>query len=212
MFTGIISEYRPITDIEEKENFRRLTIDLGSDLIQDIQIGASVSVNGTCLTVTEFNGTQASFDVMGETLNLTTTGQLSAGDSVNIERAARQGDEIGGHQLSGHIDGMAEIVGIERPENNYVIRFSVSDATLRQYIFNKGYIGLDGASLTIVDWDYTAGEFSVHLIPETLTRTILGQKKVGDQVNLEIDRTTQAIVDTVTRVLEQMNFKQTTAA
>ncbi len=210
MFTGIIHQYCTVIDIEKKNNFSRLTIDLGHDLIKDIQIGASVAINGVCLTVTQFFDTKACFDVMGETLRLTTLGGLQIGDQVNVERAARQGDEIGGHQLSGHIDGVAAIVAVTQPDDhddNYVIEFLVTDKKLRPYLFNKGYIGLDGASLTIVDWDMDQGLFAVHLIPETINRTILGQKQVGDHVNLEIDRATQAIVDTVTRVLKTMNVE-----
>lgn len=208
MFTGIISQFCPLIERQEKENFLTLTFDLGEALSKDINIGASVAINGTCLTVSDYNGTKASFDVMGETLSLTTIGQLDIGDVANIERAAKQGDEIGGHQLSGHIDGVADIISVEKPVNNYIVRFSVPNKALWPYLFNKGYVGIDGASLTLVDWDPHKGEFSVHLIPETLKRTVLGKKKQGDQVNLEIDRTTQAIVDTVTRVLNNMNLEK----
>ncbi len=140
-----------------------------------------------------------SFDLMKETLRVTNLGNLKVGDSVNLERAARFGDEIGGHLMSGHVICQAEIVKILTSENNRQIWFKMPDA-LMKYVLYKGFIGIDGISLTI--GEVSKGRFCVHLIPETLERTTLGAKRLGDSVNIEIDPQTQAIVDTVERVLE----------
>ncbi|MFS9538841.1 riboflavin synthase subunit alpha, partial [Klebsiella pneumoniae] len=159
----------------------------------------SVANNGCCLTVTEINGARISFDLMKETLRITNLGDIQVGDEVNVERAAKFSDEIGGHLMSGHIMTTAEIVKILTSENNRQIWFKVQDPTLMKYILYKGFIGIDGISLTV--GEVTATRFCVHLIPETLQRTTLGAKKLGDRVNIEIDPQTQAVVDTVERVL-----------
>lgn len=149
--------------------------------------------------MTEINGAHISFDLMKETLRITNLGDIQIGDEVNVERAAKFSDEIGGHLMSGHIMTTAEIVKILTSENNRQIWFKVQDPTLMKYILYKGFIGIDGISLTV--GEVTATRFCVHLIPETLQRTTLGAKKLGDRVNIEIDPQTQAVVDTVERVL-----------
>ena len=149
--------------------------------------------------MTEINGARISFDLMKETLRITNLGDIKIGDEVNVERAAKFSDEIGGHLMSGHIMTTAEIVKILTSENNRQIWFKVQDPTLMKYILYKGFIGIDGISLTV--GEVTATRFCVHLIPETLQRTTLGAKKLGDRVNIEIDPQTQAVVDTVERVL-----------
>jgi riboflavin synthase len=141
------------------------------------------------------------FDLMRETLNVTNLGTLSIGERVNYERAARFGEEIGGHAMSGHILCTAEVIDLNISENNYQIRFRLPDPWAK-YLFTKGYIGIDGISLTI--GNVTGGEFEVNLIPETLQRTNIGSRKLADKVNIEIDPQTQAIVDTVTRILPDM--------
>lgn len=149
--------------------------------------------------MTDINGARISFDLMKETLRITNLGDIQVGDEVNVERAAKFSDEIGGHLMSGHIMTTAEIVKILTSENNRQIWFKVQDPTLMKYILYKGFIGIDGISLTV--GEVTATRFCVHLIPETLQRTTLGAKKLGDRVNIEIDPQTQAVVDTVERVL-----------
>ncbi|GAM70092.1 riboflavin synthase eubacterial/eukaryotic [Vibrio sp. JCM 19236] len=150
------------------------------------------------MTVTSVEGSVVTFDLMKATLDLTNLGELTVGDSVNIERAARFGDEIGGHNMSGHIVSTVKIVDVVTSPNNKTIWFEAPSEQMR-YILPKGYIGLDGCSLTI--GEVKENRFSVNLIPETLTRTLFGQRSVGDLVNLEVDPQTQAIVDTVERVL-----------
>jgi riboflavin synthase len=139
---------------------------------------------------------------MAETLERSTLGVLKQDDHVNIERAARDGAEIGGHPLSGHIDCMCTIERIERPENNVVMTFKVPQPFVR-YIFSKGYIGLNGTSLTVSNVEKKAGTFQVWFIPETLRLTTFGEKKEGDRINLEVERGTQVTVDTVRDFLEE---------
>ncbi|TAK05631.1 riboflavin synthase subunit alpha [Patescibacteria group bacterium] len=198
MFTGIVQGHYPITHIEEKSGLRRFSVSLPSELHAGLQPGASVAVAGVCLTVTHLDGGDVWFDAMDETLKKTTIGTLAMRDTVNVERSYKIGDELGGHIVSGHVDGMAQIVAVEERPNNRSITFRV-DAALVPYILPKGFVALDGCSLTVVDPVDTI--FTVHLIPETLRLTTFGSRKVGERVNLEIDRQTQAIVDTVKRVL-----------
>jgi len=182
----------------------RLQIRLPETIREVPVIGASVSVGGVCLTVEALAGTTVTFAVMQETLNRTNLGTLQIGDLVNIERAARYGDEIGGHQASGHVFGVAKIADIKTPPNNHVVTLACPREWFK-YILPKGYLALDGASLTIVNPNASAGTFEVHLIPETLAITTFGKKEVGDLVNVEFDVTTQAIVDTTERVLAIQN-------
>ncbi|OBX35866.1 riboflavin synthase [Halomonas elongata] len=204
MFTGIVQGTAEVVAIEEAEDFRTHVLRLPEALRQGLVIGASVAHNGACLTVTSIDGERVGFDLMRETLRLTNLGDLELGDRVNIERAARFGDEIGGHAMSGHVMGMAELVEIEETPNNRRLWFAPPER-LGRFLFDKGYIGVDGASLTIGEVrDGGAGHgvrFCVDLIPETLARTVLGERGVGDRVNIEIDPQTQAIVETVERVL-----------
>ncbi|MBC8943873.1 MULTISPECIES: riboflavin synthase [Xenorhabdus] len=201
MFTGIVQGKAPIVAIEEKTHFRTHIVKFPAELLPEIETGASVSHNGCCLTVTKIDGDLISFDLMKETLRLTNLGELKVGDLVNLERAAKFGDEIGGHLMSGHVITTAEIAKIFTSENNHEIWFRIYDKQLMKYILHKGFVGIDGISLTI--GDVVHNRFCVHLIPETLERTTLGKKRIGQKVNIEIDPQTQAIVDTVERFMAQ---------
>ncbi|AIW14135.1 riboflavin synthase [Vibrio tubiashii] len=198
MFTGIVQGMAEVIAIERKEKFQTHTVKLSQEMGEGLTIGASVAHNGCCLTVTKINGDLLDFDLMQATLALTNLGELKVGASVNIERAAKFGDEIGGHSMSGHISLMGEVVDVIDTPNNRTIWFSIP-AEMIKYVLAKGYIGLDGCSLTIGEVE--ENRFSVHLIPETLERTLFGQRKIGDKINVEFDPQTQAIVDTVERVL-----------
>lgn len=198
MFTGIVQGTASVVAINKKANFQTHIIELPESLSAGLTIGASVAHNGCCLTVTEINGQRVAFDLMQETLSLTNLGDLNVGDVVNIERAAKFGDEIGGHSMSGHIIHMATLVDIVVSDNNKTLWFELP-LELMKYVLPKGYIGLDGCSLTI--GEVNGSRFCVYLIPETLQRTLFGQRNLGDNINVEIDPQTQAIVDTVERVL-----------
>lgn len=203
MFTGIIQGTAEIVAIDERTNFRTHSVRLPHGLTKGVELGASIAHNGCCLTVTKIDGDIISFDLMQETLRLTNLGTLKIGNHVNVERAARFGDEIGGHAMSGHIITTAHVVKVTKSENNHQIRFEI-DPAFNKYIFTKGYIGIDGISLTIGDVE--ANQFEVNLIPETLQRTTIGSYQIGSQINIEIDPQTQAIVDTVERSLAQQKI------
>lgn len=209
MFTGIVQGTGTLVSVDEKPNFRTHVVKLPQDMLAGLVLGASVSHNGCCLTVTEINEDLVSFDLIKETLRLTSLGHLKVGDLVNLERAARFSDEIGGHLMSGHIICTAEIAKILTSENNRQIWFKMPHVELMKYVLHKGFIGIDGISLTI--GEVTRSRFCVHLIPETLERTTLGTKRLGDNVNIEIDPQTQAVVDTVERILESREAAQATA-
>jgi riboflavin synthase len=199
MFSGIVQGMRPLVALETTDGLSRLTLDL-QDLSADLAIGASVSISGVCLTAAQIDGARVRFDVMGETLAKTTIGSLTVDNEVNVERSVRIGQEIGGHRVSGHVTGTAKITHVETPPNNRIVTISCNPAWM-DYILPKGFIALDGCSLTVVDtgpdW------FTVHLIPETLRVTTFGQKTVGNMVNVELDPETQAIVETVKKYLAQ---------
>ncbi|HJV07946.1 MAG TPA: riboflavin synthase subunit alpha [Chromobacteriaceae bacterium] len=200
MFTGIVQGMAEVVAIEEKQAFRTHVLKLPAHMLDGIELGASIAHNGCCLTVTQVDGDRVSFDLMQETLQVTNLGELKLGDRVNVERAARFGDEIGGHSMSGHIMCLATVADVIRSPNNCTVWFEMPSA-LMKYIFTKGYIGIDGCSLTIGQVE--SNRFCVHLIPETLERTIIQWRQVGDHINIEIDPQTQAIVDTVERVLAE---------
>ncbi len=203
MFTGIVQGIATVAAITDRPGLRSFTLQFPSGFCQGLEIGASVASDGVCLTVTALKGPdQADFDVMQQSLALTTLAELTVGSRINVERAAKDGAEIGGHPLSGHIDFMATIAEIRRPENNHVIRIAVPAPWIR-YVFAKGYIAINGASLTVADADRQAGWFEVWLIPETLRMTTFGDKDVGAKLNIEIERQTQVFVDTVRDAIEE---------
>ena len=202
MFTGIVKGLGRIARVQRQAGLVTFDIELPAGAEVELEIGASVAVDGVCLTVTSSTGQQATFDVMQETLTRTTLGELREGSAVNIERAAKDGAEIGGHPLSGHIDCMVRVAGIDTPENNRVLTLEVPSPWIR-YVFAKGYIALNGASLTVASVDKSSSTFTVWLIPETLRMTTFGQKQVGASINMEIERSTQVTVDTIRDFLEE---------
>ena len=198
MFTGIVQGRGEIVSIESGNEITTLRIRVPST--EGLAIGASISIDGVCLTATEFAEGIVSFDVIPETFEKTTLGELEVGGLVNVERSLRYGDEVGGHLLSGHIIGRGIISKADAVGDGaqYTI---LSPPDVRKYIVSKGYVGIDGISLTIGDVHDDA--FDLHLIPETLRLTTLGEKQVGDAVNLEIDSTTMMIVETVERMMKE---------
>ncbi|MFZ6692420.1 riboflavin synthase subunit alpha [Undibacterium sp. SXout20W] len=203
MFTGIVQGVARIADIRDKLGLRTFHIAFPDGFAKDLEIGASVAVDGVCLTVTQLHGANAAdFDVMQQSLNITTLGSYIVDGHINVERAAKDGAEIGGHPLSGHVDFTAHIGAIRELENNYVIRIMVPPEWLR-YIFAKGYIAINGASLTIAEVNRDESWFEVWLIPETLRMTVFAEKVVGSALNIEIERSTQVIVDTVRHMMSE---------
>lgn len=200
MFTGIVQgKGRLVAIANQSIYFCSYIIELNDDMIKDLEIGASIANNGCCLTVTHIDGNCVSFDVMAETLARTNLSELKIGSEVNIERAARFSDEIGGHIMSGHIMCQTPILRIERTDKNCTLWLALP-IMIKNYVLTKGFIGLDGCSLTV--GEVRECEFCVHLIPETLQRTVFATRQIGDNINVEIDAQTQAIVDTVQRILD----------
>lgn len=200
MYTGIVQACVEVQCLESKPGMVRFAAGIPNHLLKGLQIGASVSLDGVCLTVIQIEKKLVWFEAMAETLRATTFGQLQLGQRLNIERSALAGVEIGGHVVSGHINGMARVIQRHEPENNLVLTFQV-DNDLMKYIFSKGFIGLHGASLTVVNADHKKNTFQIWFIPETLRVTNFGTKQIGDYVNLEVEFQTKVLVDTVERLL-----------
>ena len=217
VFTGIVEGQASVSRIEEKDDFRSLVLKFPGGALDRAKVGASIAVNGTCLTIVSISEPtrELSFDVIGETLDKTNLGDLREGLLCNFERAARIGDEIGGHVVSGHVHTVAKVSEVERTANNVRYQIRVPGEYLK-YVLPKGYVAVDGISLTVGEVVTTIGGpeqgedfgyFNLYLIPETLRVTTLGAKREGDCVNLEIDAQTQTIVDTIMSLGERGTLK-----
>jgi riboflavin synthase len=206
MFTGIVQGIAHISAIVDRPGLRSFVITWPPGFAPGLAVGASVAVDGVCLTVTHLQGDEAaSFDVMQQTLSLTSLGTLQLGSRVNVERAAKDGAEIGGHPLSGHIDVQATVAEVRQPQNNHVMRLALPAPWMR-YVFAKGYIAIHGASLTVAEAKREpdgSGWFEVWLIPETLRMTTFAEKQQGSPLNIEIERQTQVFVDTVREAINE---------
>ncbi|BDF98793.1 riboflavin synthase subunit alpha [Actinomyces oris K20] len=197
MFTGIVEELGRVVRLETVEDSARLTVEAPT-VTQDVNLGDSVSVNGCCLTVTAVHGSTFTADLMAETLTRTTLGSQAPGDPVNLERALRASDRLGGHIVQGHVDATAEVLDHHHGEHWDLLRIGLPQEIAR-YVAVKGSVALDGVSLTVVDVvdasstldvapvPGAGASLSVGLIPETLRRTTLGSRRPGERVNLEVD-------------------------
>jgi riboflavin synthase len=205
MFTGIVHGTAQVTEVASRNGLSTLRLQFPPGFDDGLQVGASVAVAGVCLTVTARRDGGAEFDAMQQTLSLTTLGTLRSGARVNVERAAKEGAEVGGHVLSGHVDVQGRVVALRTPENNRVLRIALPAPWMR-YVFAKGYIAVDGASLTVAEARRepdSSGWFEVWLIPETLRVTTFAALREADAVNIEIERQTQVIVDTVRAAVQE---------
>jgi riboflavin synthase len=211
MFTGIVQGTARVEAVDDRAGLRRLRLALPAGFGVGLALGASVAVDGVCLTAAALHGDDAAapsaadFDVMQQTLALTTLGACGVGDAVNVERAAKADAEVGGHPLSGHVDVRGTLAEVRTPENNRVLRIALPAPWMR-YVFAKGYVAVDGASLTVAEarrGPDGSGWFEVWLIPETLRLTTFGGKGPGDAFNIEIERATQVVVDTVRDALDE---------
>ena len=183
MFTGIVEELGAVVAIEDLGDAARLTV-RGAQVTSDVSNGDSIAVNGVCLTVASAAGEEFTADVMRETLTRSSLGALAPGAPVNLERSVRLADRLGGHLVQGHVDGVGEVVSRSPAEHWDVVRIALPPG-LARYVVEKGSIAVDGISLTVVS--VSGGWFEVSLIPETLKRTTLGAKQLGEAVNLEVD-------------------------
>ena len=183
MFTGIIEELGTIKGVRTQLEGMRLSV--SAKVVMDgMKTGDSIAVNGACLTVTEFDNSSFTADVSGETVKRTTLEKLRPGDKVNLERPMKLSDRLGGHLVSGHIDGIGVIRGVERRGGMSVFTFEVQKE-IQQYLIQKGSIAIDGISLTVNE--VNGNRYTVTVIPHTAEMTTLGFKKTGDIVNLEAD-------------------------
>jgi len=200
MFTGIIQAKASVISTNLNGGVLRLVLSVGSEYLQHLDLGASIAINGCCLTVVSYEVNpqdvvgQVSFDVIEETLKLTNLGNLKRGMFVNLERSVTFGTELGGHIVSGHIHCTAEIEKIVVEECNCKILLCLPKQWLK-YIVYKGFVCINGASLTVGEMTDTG--FWLHLIPETLAITNLGMAQEGDKLNIEVDQQTYTIVNTV---------------
>jgi len=193
MFTGIVAASCEVVATEQGEEVRSIVFDL-SGYDDDLEIGASVAIDGVCMTVVSSIDGHVTFEAIPETLERTTMGLLKQGSRVNIERSLRMGDELGGHILSGHIMSTARI--LQRTQKGEGIDLLIEhQADTKPYILEKGYVAVDGMSLTV--GEVQSEGFNLHIIPETLRITTIGAKTEGDLVNIEVDSRTQAVVDTI---------------
>lgn len=201
MYTGIVQGLEKVTDIRQGDGFITLIISNHHGFLNDVFIGASVALNGTCLTATHIDLQQntVSFDVSTLTSTLTTLGTLNTADEVNIERSAKVGAENGGHNLYGHIEGTASVKNLTRSGETLHLDLHIPNGNIK-YFFLKGFIGLNGCSLTVNRVDRQAAEISINLIPETLRLTTWKNIQIGDLVNYEIDQMTRTLVDTLENI------------
>ena len=201
MYTGIVQGLEKVLEVRQGNGFTTLVISNNQNFFHDVFIGASVAINGVCLTATQIDlgANQVHFDVSDLTNRLTTLKLLSAGDEVNIERSAKVGAENGGHNLYGHIEGTAQVKQLSRHGDTLHLDIQIPNGNIK-YFFLKGFIGLNGCSLSVNRVDRTTSEISVDLIPETLRLTTWKDIQVGDTVNYEIDQTTRTLVDTLENI------------
>ncbi|WP_448249890.1 riboflavin synthase subunit alpha [Thalassotalea agariperforans] len=202
MFTGIVQTQACVLSAQCENNLTKLKISLPIPYIEQLTIGASVAVNGVCLTAVDFaeidnNSAYISFDIIDKTLRVTNLRQIKQGDKLNVERSLKIGDEIGGHIVSGHIHCQAELMDIQKNAENCQLTLQCADQWMK-YILAKGFITINGTSLTV--GAISGDTFNVHLIPETLKITNLGQLSLGDKLNIELDQQTVTIVDTIERM------------
>ena len=200
MYTGIVQTVAPIKSVVRHDGYTTFFIELPERLMVDLQIGASVSVEGVCLS-----DNTVTFDAMDATLERTNLGTIKTGDPVNIERSAKPTDENGGHNIAGHIATTAELVAAKMEMPGAFIRFRVPEEWAK-YVFKRGYLAVNGASLTVAEAEDDT--FTINLIPETLRQTTFPRYKAGDAVNIEVDHQTMVMVDVVERTLERLMSKR----
>ena len=196
MFSGIVQEFSKKTEVKSKDYGINLSVRVTKKFTKGLKKGDSVAVNGVCLTVKKFNSDTINFDVIHESLKLTNLKSLNSDLPLNLERSLKMGDEIGGHLVSGHIHSKGKILDFKKSKETF-LKIELPKS-IKGYILKKGYVALNGISLTVVNVD--SKSFSVSLIPETLENTNLKFLKKGDLLNIEADQQTVAIVETVKKL------------
>ena len=199
MFSGIVQEAGKVIRFEKGKDIYNLSIECSSEFISDLKKGASISVDGVCLTVKDENPEILRFDLVEETIKRTNFQNIKTGDNVNLERSLKMGDEIGGHPVSGHIHGISKVISIDKRDQSWDVKFSV-EPFMHDYMLHKGYVAINGCSLTV--GEVSNESFTIHLIPETLSVTNLFQLEQDSVVNIELDQNTVIIADTVKKYLD----------
>ncbi|MDY6449488.1 riboflavin synthase subunit alpha [Acinetobacter faecalis] len=201
MYTGIVQGLEKVLEVRQGDGFSTIIVSNTNNFFQDVFIGASVAINGVCLTATHIDSDQNTvhFDISNLTNQLTTLKFLEAGTEINIERSTKVGAENGGHNLYGHIEGTAKVVNLVRTGETLHLDIEIPEGNIK-YFFLKGFIGLNGCSLTVNRVDRNTQQISVDLIPETLRLTTWKDVKIGDDVNYEIDQMTRTMVDTLENI------------
>lgn len=200
MFSGIVSGLASIKSLKKEVDILSIEVKAPKNFSKKLKRGASVSVDGVCLTAKNSNSDIIKFDVIEETLLRSTLGSLRKSQKVNLERSITQSTEIGGHLMSGHIHGVAKIMNIDVKKSSRDMKISIPKG-MQKYVLEKGYIGINGCSLTVGKVSKTL--FNIHLIPETLKATNLSLLEKGQLVNIELDQNTVTIVDTVEKILNR---------
>lgn len=206
MYTGITQGLYQVVAINKVPGLISYTINFSPALAKNLKAGDSVAVDGVCQTVVKIENTAVSFQAIRETLDKTTLNALQLGSYVSIERSLRVGDELGGHEVSGHVFGTA-IIYQKIMEENQLSLLIQCDSKWMKYILEKGFIAVDGSSLTIGKTKPKEGLFYLHLIPETLRLTNFSHKQINDRVNIEFDHKTKTIVDSVERILSSQSIQ-----
>ncbi|MAM12315.1 MAG: riboflavin synthase [Rhizobiaceae bacterium] len=201
MYTGIVQAVRPLADIAAYPGGKTFTVAFTDRLLVDLKLGASVNIEGTCLSVTGIDGGNVPFDAMNATLERTNLGNLEAGQSVNVERSAKMTDENGGHAIAGHVATTAVLEEISTAGEKAFIRFRVPEDWAK-YIFPRGYLAVNGCSLTVADVEDNL--FTINLIPETLRQTTFSRYRPGDRLNIEVDHQTMVMVDVIERTMARV--------
>ena len=210
MFTGIVQTKASVVSVSIEKGVMRLVLSTSNAYLNHLDIGASIAINGCCLTVVQYElghkdvVGQVHFDVIDETLKLSNLGVLKQGDKVNFERSVTFGTEIGGHIVSGHVHTVASVARIERDEDNCAFFIAIDKKWLK-YVSYKGFITVNGCSLTV--GELKSNGFYLHLIPETLEVTNLGLAKIGTSFNIEVDQQTITVVDTIERYLKEKGLQ-----
>ena len=199
MFSGIVQETGKVIGFVKEKDIYNLSIECSSEFISDLKKGASISVDGVCLTVKDENPEILRFDLVEETIKRTNFQNIKTGDNVNLERSLKMGDEIGGHPVSGHIHGISKVISIDKRDQSWDVKFSV-EPFMHDYMLHKGYVAINGCSLTV--GEVSNESFMIHLIPETLSITNLFQLEQNSIVNIELDQNTIIIADTVKKYLD----------
>lgn len=203
MFTGIIQGVGKLIDKISNKNYKTYIIKFPKRLLINLSIGDSVSNNGCCLSVTDINNSKVSFDLITETLKVTNLNSMELGDEINIERSLKLGDEIGGNIVSGHVICVACIINIFKDCDNIRILLHINNLNIMKFIFYKGFIVVDGISLTV--GEVFEDSFFIYIIPETIRRTNILKKKIGQTVNIEIDQYSHLVIKSVERIIKK-NF------